>query len=346
MVTLYTIAILLGMSGLLFTMIYLIDSITRLGIPTRKRAELVLVASMCLVAVGGTFAYAFAQESAETPETANGVPASDPEPAGADRNGVVSDRFELLWDSHGTDLLLAIDTDLPDATEVIVSVDRRYFEVGSDVAYGRDYFSEKAHISKWRTPRPVPIDHVAWKSDLLAHQTKMAKLSADLAFEIARIDDHIGVRAVVHVNQPDPRFGGRGNPNLFGAVVSQTAGSNNWNIIEAEKHVPMPLTGILPEVMPRNVAYDGLQKGGSYRLLDETPLMVSHPNAITASNLQQTLEVIDKTLFIPAGRVVRVVSVDQSNGSNPWYEVEVVGTERMIGWINSVALMRSGVVLE
>ena len=43
----------------------------------------------------------------------------------------------------------------------------------------RDYFSERARLSEWRTPRQLSIDDVAWKADLLAHQAKMAKLSSE-----------------------------------------------------------------------------------------------------------------------------------------------------------------------
>ncbi len=46
--------------------------------------------------------------------------------------GVLCDRFELRWELDGTDLLLTIDTDLPDEGELSVSVGRAYFEVGSD----------------------------------------------------------------------------------------------------------------------------------------------------------------------------------------------------------------------
>ena len=279
-------------------------------------------------------------------KTASDVATPDADPAGSSETGVVSDRFVLQWDLDGTDLMLAIDTDLPDTAEVIVSVDRGYYEVGNDDAYSRDYFSEKGHISKWRNPRRVPIDDKAWKADLMTHQSKMSALSSDLAFEIDHIEDQIGVRAVVHVNQPDPRFGGRGNPNLSGTAVSRIAGNNNWYIVEAEKKIELLLTGIPPAKRAKNVAYNGLRKGKSYRLLKETPVMATHPNSVSDSNLEQTMEVLGKTLYVPAGRVVRVVSVDQSTGPHPWYEVEVVGNGRATGWINSIALMRGGVVLE
>ena len=151
---------------------------------------------------------------------------------------VVSNRFQLQWELDGTDLLLAIDTDLPDTAEVSVSADRVYFEVGNDEAYGRYYFNETEPISKWRNPRRIPIDDEAWKADLIAFQSEMSAISKMVAFEIARIEDQIQVHAVIHLNQPDPRFGGRGNPNLSGGAVSESS-----NVIEAEIKIPWPLSG-------------------------------------------------------------------------------------------------------
>ena len=119
--------------------------------------------------------------------------------------GVVCDRFELKWELNGTDLLLAIATGLPDEGELMVSVSRNYYEVGSDEAYSRSYFSERGPVSHWRKPRRVSLDADAWKADLKAHQDRMAGIASDLAFQVARIDDTISVSAVLHVNQDDPR---------------------------------------------------------------------------------------------------------------------------------------------
>ena len=60
-----------------------------------------------------------------------------------------------------------------------------------------------------------------------------------IAFEVASIADDVEIRAVLHLNQDDPRFGGRGNPNLSGAATSRsgTAGV----IVEAEVTFEFPL---------------------------------------------------------------------------------------------------------
>ena len=59
-------------------------------------------------------------------------------------------------------------------------------------------------------------------ADLAAHQSRMAEIAAaeraagvaaeeTVAFEVASIADAVEIRAVLHVNQDDSRFGGRGN---------------------------------------------------------------------------------------------------------------------------------------
>ena len=167
---------------------------------------------------------------------------SPPEPS-----GVVSDRFELRHEVDGGDLLLAVDTDLPDEGELSVSVSRSYYEVRSDVEYSREYFSVLEPVSRWRDPRRIPLDANTWRADLAAHQAEIAALERaagvpaeqTMAFEVASIADDVEIRAVLHLNQDDPRFGGRGNPNLSGTATSRSGSAGV--IVEAEVSFEFPL---------------------------------------------------------------------------------------------------------
>ena len=71
----------------------------------------------------------------------------------------------------------------------------------------------------------------------------MAALGADLAFEVARIEDSIEIRALLHLNQDDPRFGGSGNPSLFGEATSRMGEIVH---VQAEASVEFPLDGPPP----------------------------------------------------------------------------------------------------
>ena len=66
---------------------------------------------------------------------------------------VVCNRFEALAKRTGDTLTLSLDTDLPDFTDVMVSVSRAYYKRGSSVEYPLDYFQEKSSVGKWREPR-------------------------------------------------------------------------------------------------------------------------------------------------------------------------------------------------
>ena len=247
-----------------------------------------------------------------------------------DGQGIVCDRFEFRWELDGTDLLLAIDTDLPDEGGLSVSVSRTYYEVGSDDAYSRYYFSEFEPVSRWREPRRIALDADAWKADLTAHQNQMAAVGADLAFEISRIEDSIEIRAVLHINQDDPRFGGRGNPCLSGEATSRM-GNGDSVLVEAEESVDFPLDGPPPSSRSSRTPYDGLVTGESYRLSQATPLMPEREPA-------DPLEALVRYVELPAGSVVRVTTTEDQGG-RPWYEVVLVGRESTTGWINSIALI-------
>ena len=166
----------------------------------------------------------------------------------------------------------------------------------------RSYFSEFEPISRWREPRRIALDADAWKADLTAHQNQMAALGDDLAFEIARIEDSIEIRAVLHINQGDPQFGGRGNPSLSGEATSRM-GNGDSVLVEAEASVDFPLDGPPPSSRSSRTPYDGLVTGESYRLSQETPLMPEREPA-------DPLEALVRAVALPAGSVVRVTTTE------------------------------------
>ena len=77
---------------------------------------------------------------------------------------IVCDRFELRWDLDGEDLLLAIDTDLPDEAQLSVRVGRSYYYVGrdapyvgSDTRYEHEYLQVREPVSRWRQHRRIAL---------------------------------------------------------------------------------------------------------------------------------------------------------------------------------------------
>ena len=303
--------------------IALFKPLPRIGLPTRKRAAVVWAASWVLAGIGVALTPEPTPEVAVAPEMDRTDGTEEPEPT------IVSDRFALDWELEGDDLLLAVDTDLPDEGELSVSVSRTYLQAGSDAAYPRNYFHEFEPVSRWRQPRRISLDAAAWKADLAEHQAEIASLGSDMAFEIDRVEEHISIRAVLHSNQDDPRFGGRGNPNLSGSVVSQ-------GLVEAEASVLFPLEGPPPPRRSTRVAWDALREGESYRLSEETPLMPER-------NPSDPLEAVGRMVSLPSGSVVQVITIDMQS-SQPWYQVVLDGDERTTGWINSVAL--TGTVID
>lgn len=257
---------------------------------------------------------------------------------------VISDKFELELSFDGEVLLLRIDTDLPDFAQVILSVDRNFFEVGdTDTAYVWEYFSERSRVENWRTTRRIPLNNEAWKQGLQERQESLARISRDAAFEIGQIEDTVSVRAVIHANQENPQFGGRGNPRLSGAAVSK---SGNWNIIEVEHQVSFPLTGEPMVRQAMSVAYDGLEVGETYCLRSETPIMAYDPESASQAIEQQGARALEGSmLLVPSSTSITVIDVDTDAGIYPWYRVllSVDGTN-IVGFINSTALIREGVI--
>lgn len=152
-----------------------------------------------------------------------------------ERSGaVVCDLFSMRTRVNGDSLRLALDTDLPDHTVVMVSVSRIYWEKGSPERYSIQYVNERSTVGNWKAEHEISISDDKFYTLLLAKQQKMDRVG--LGFEVARVSDEIEVRMVVPIFQPDPRFGKR-NEHLVGPKVRTTG----TRVVEDEIKFSHPL---------------------------------------------------------------------------------------------------------
>jgi hypothetical protein len=240
---------------------------------------------------------------------------------------VVCDRFKILHQVSGSVLKLSLDTDLPDFTQVMVSVSRSYLKTGSTDEYPVNYFEEKGTVGTWRTPREIRLDNAAWRASLRERQQVAAR--AGIAFDVQNIETNIEVSATVPVHQLHPVFG-VGNRNLEGKAVSK---SGSWNLVNAAARLVFPL-GQTESRASTWASWDSLSVGQTYRLSRKTPLMPE-------LNPVDPLAAIANAKGIDVGGIITVRAV-ATKDSTRWYRVEALsaGGQRVgSGWVNSTALL-------
>lgn len=232
------------------------------------------------------------------------------------------DKFNLKTEMDGDVLILSLDTDLPDAAQVSVTVYRTYLRHNDTEEYLREYYSKNEAATHWQTPRRIRLDSQKWEADLVAFQDKMAGVDAAAAFEIRQISRNVVAYATVVFQK---RFGGIGNPNLAGPAVRREDG---WNDVSAELQIPMPLQGTPVPRKSKRVAWDALEVGKSYRVSKQIPIL---PQG-------------DGPSRVPEGSVIRVVGTREENGY-PWYDVilQPDGRSDVGGWIRGIALMHQDI---
>ena len=153
--------------------------------------------------------------------------------AGRRTDWSVCDRFRLLWELVAGTLLLSIDTDLPDDGELVVSASR-YFRTTTGDEYTVPYLDTCERVPRWRETRRIPLDADGWCASLEEFATGLALAGK----RVGTITNRVEIHAVLHVNQRDSRFGGRGNPNLSGRATSRRGA---WVLVEAEETFDCPL---------------------------------------------------------------------------------------------------------
>lgn len=224
--------------------------------------------------------------------------------------GVVCNKFKIVTNVTGSMLELSVDTDLPDNTDVMVSVSRYYFEKGNKEEQSVEYFSEKGKIGKWRSKQKISLDADMWKSALKEKQKELARIG--LGFDVSSISDKITIQMIVPINQADPVFG-KQNSNLAGKAVK----TSGLRIVEDEVKIKYPLhSPPVGKSFFKNVVRANpfkLEIGRTYSLSRQTPFLP--PNSPS-----DPFEAMKHLKQIPQGGAIRILGATKDK-NNPKYDV-------------------------
>jgi hypothetical protein len=255
--------------------------------------------------------------------------ASPPLPA-VNMGSIKSDRFVIVQSLRGDTLTVSLDTDLPDFTEVMVSVSRSYFEKNSTDELARTYFEEKSTVGGWRQPRQIKISHDTFKTKLQEQQRKTAEVG--IGGELERIEADVVIHFTVPMFQSNAAFGNR-NSNLTGSAMTT---SGNGRIVTSEVSVRYPLDA-KATAGPQWANRNELVVGRTYLLSRETPLMAE----LNPADFDAQVSVIASRRSIPANGSITIKKVTAKDGGQ-WYQVEAHDTRTATigtGWVNADALI-------
>ncbi|MCI0400940.1 MAG: hypothetical protein L0Z68_06530 [Gammaproteobacteria bacterium] len=139
------------------------------------------------------------------------------------QENIVCNRFELKPVLVGNTLVMSIETDLPNHTDIDIQVSRAYqrnYPTGEPESAVADYYRERSIVGQWRTARRISINTVKWQDDVKKQQRKDEQAGLG-RFKIEKVSAQIELAVTVSIDQSDPRFGER-NMNLMGKAVSKT----------------------------------------------------------------------------------------------------------------------------
>ena len=284
----------------------------------------------CLVILVGSVLLGFCG-CAESPTKAEPPPGAQSSAAVPQQGtAVVCNKFDIVANLQGTTLDIRLDTDLPDFTEIMVSVSRSYREKGNtESRYPISYFSEKSTVRKWRKSHPVSVADQVFRDALQKQMDRMAALG--VPFEVADIEDTIDVSITVPLYQANPAFGPE-NINLEGQMVAKEGS----RVVRRQAQFRKPLDDNADSLglAARKACWSFLEVGSTYRLSAATPLMPEFEP-------RDPVAAIAGIVKLPPGSRI-VVLRTRMQGSRPWYYVSAydpnddgIGN----GWINSGALI-------
>ena len=241
---------------------------------------------------------------------------------------ITCNKFDINYKLVGSKLSLSLNTDLPNNTDLMISVSRVYWKSGNPAAYDWDYYSSESTVQKWKENHTIIINNSDWISKLKKRQREL--ISGGIGSAIAKVNDSINVDIVV----PYQTKFGRGNSKLNGNKVAPD------HTIDGEINIYYPL-GVNHSKKNKLANYLDLKVGHKYLVSEKTPVMPS----ISPSN---PIAAISKIKYLRAGGIFYVLSVKKKE-EILWYHVDVLNNNENVigrGWINSQALIGQSITIK
>ena len=150
---------------------------------------------------------------------------------------VVCGKFDATVTISDHVVSLSLETDLPDDTNISISITRDYYQSGSRESYSEYYFSGTVNAIGVSQVRQVNFQDEVWFNALQKRKDIMARIGGP--FREQRIAQYITVQFLVPVNQDNEMFGSR-NANLEGCdAKSERPGG--LKIIESITRIPLAI---------------------------------------------------------------------------------------------------------
>jgi len=148
---------------------------------------------------------------------------------------ITCNKFEVNTELQNCELLVSIDSDLPNFTDIFVSVSRSYSTKGDFNKYPIDYFNDNSNLKKWKKTQKIFLNNSKWQDDFLKRRIDMINLG-DSDFEVNDISDNIRINVTVYAKQSNSAFGEK-NINLEGSKVK----SGNINVVREVVEIIYPI---------------------------------------------------------------------------------------------------------
>jgi hypothetical protein len=126
---------------------------------------------------------------------------------------IISDTFKLRANLVGDKVSVAVRTDLPDSTEIKITINRSYNIKDDSKEKTLRYFSKNTTVGEWKSSHYLPLNNEKWKKNLQKRQKKLLKTGK--ANKVGSVKYSVKISAMVSPDQ----FG-KHNANLTGKAVN------------------------------------------------------------------------------------------------------------------------------